>query len=194
MVANYRSRTSSRSHQLRRGPETDQSRNRQRRLVRYRQSLREVGIDRVGGTRPGRRCDHDRLPTDGDVAGGEHGGDARVAVFVDDHRPGLQRAEMQGVTRPPRSRRRRAADHIPPSRGSTRTRKRPRQELGGTATTCTASPLASLTREPCSATAGLPGFWARRKNRLMMRMMVATKGKPIAQSFQKGLHKLESKN
>jgi hypothetical protein len=56
----------------------------------------------------------------------------------------------------------------------------------------------SATLEPQDGGTRLKIHWQREGtnllHKLMMRMMVATKGKPIAQSFQKGLRKLESQS
>ena len=54
----------------------------------------------------------------------------------------------------------------------------------------------SATLEPHDGGTRVKIHWEREGttlfHKLMMRMMVAMKGKPIAQSFQKGLHKLET--
>ena len=54
----------------------------------------------------------------------------------------------------------------------------------------------SATLEPKDGGTRVKIHWEREGtslfHKLMMRMMVATKGKPIAQSFEKGLHKLEA--
>jgi len=54
----------------------------------------------------------------------------------------------------------------------------------------------SATLEPTAAGTRVKIHWEREGtslfHKLMMRMMVATKGKPVARSFEKGLRKLES--
>jgi polyketide cyclase/dehydrase/lipid transport protein len=55
----------------------------------------------------------------------------------------------------------------------------------------------SATLEPNESGTRVKIHWEREGttlfHKLMMRMMVATKGKPVAQSFRKGLRKLESR-